>query len=200
MYGVQSNYVLRTAPSTPHAGIPALSRRQNLCPTLGLCIVARFGFSFPPPMSRNDLMEPEESRNSLRDEMTSSSLPSLISTRGPFDPIFERPAMAILRSSHKVGNTKPQARPFGALLSRIGRHSELVVPKYEDSTKLGIAQVWGPLDCVHLPLSSSLLVFLRGLRLTKTLSGSVRKSMTSPTISAVLIPSKSARTIYTTKL
>jgi hypothetical protein len=50
--------------------------------------------------------------------------------------------MAILRSRHKVGNTKPQAGPFDELLSRIGQRSRLVAPKYEPSTQLAMAQVW----------------------------------------------------------
>jgi hypothetical protein len=50
--------------------------------------------------------------------------------------------MAILRSSHKVGNTQPQARPFDELLSRIGQRSQLAASKYEPSTQLAMAQVW----------------------------------------------------------
>jgi hypothetical protein len=84
--------------------------------------------------------------------------------------------MAILRSSHKVGNTKPQARHFGALLSRIGQRSELAAPKYEDSIKLTIAQVWGRWTVYGYP-------YPRRPRLSswaetnKTLPGSARKSM-----------------------
>ena len=98
------------------------------------------------------------------------------STRAP------TPAMATLRSSHKVGNTKPQARPFSALLSRIGQRSELAAPKYEDSTKLGIARTWGRWTAYVYP-------YPRRPRLSswaeanKTPPGSVRNSTTSPTIS-----------------
>ena len=97
--------------------------------------------------------------------------------------------MAILRSSHKVGNTKPQARPFGALLSRISQRSELAAPRYEDSTKLGIAQVWGRWT-VYVSPNPRCPRLSSWAEANKTLPGSVRKSTTSPTISVVPIPSK----------
>jgi hypothetical protein len=56
-------------------------------------------------------------------------------------PDLEGSAMAILCSSHKVGNTKPQARSFDELLSRIGQRSQLAMPKYEPSNQLAMAQV-----------------------------------------------------------
>src|ERR1700745_2858415 len=43
--------------------------------------------------------------------------------------------MAILRSSHKAGQTNPQDKPFEELISRLGQPSQLAAPKYEDSTK-----------------------------------------------------------------
>jgi hypothetical protein len=50
--------------------------------------------------------------------------------------------MAVLRSGHKAGQTKPQAKSFKELVGRLGQRSQLAAPKYEDSTKRGIAQVW----------------------------------------------------------
>jgi hypothetical protein len=106
--------------------------------------------------------------------------------------------MAILRSSHKVGNTKPQARPFDELLSRIGQLSQLAAPKYEPSTQLAIVQVWRRWTVYVYPYPHCPRLSSRP-EADKALPGSVRKSTTRPTISAALIPSKSARTIYTTK-
>src|SRR5271170_506977 len=51
--------------------------------------------------------------------------------------------MAILRSSHKAGKTKPQAKSFNELVSRLGQRSQLAAPRYADSTKLGTAFIWG---------------------------------------------------------
>jgi hypothetical protein len=65
----------------------------------------------------------------------------LDSCRRSIRPDLEGPAKAILRSSHKADNTKPQTRPFDELLSRIGQRSQLAAPKYEDSTKQAIAHV-----------------------------------------------------------
>jgi hypothetical protein len=56
---------------------------------------------------------------------------------------LERPAMAILRSSHKAGQTKPQDKPLNELTSGLGQRSRLAAPKYADSTKRVNAQVWG---------------------------------------------------------
>jgi hypothetical protein len=60
--------------------------------------------------------------------------------------------MAILRSSHKAGQTKagqtkagqtkPQDKPFKELISRLGQPSQLAAPNYEDSTKEVITRVW----------------------------------------------------------
>jgi hypothetical protein len=73
--------------------------------------------------------------------MVSPLPPSSIPVGGAFDPILKAPAMAVVRSSHKVGDTKPQARPFNKLLSRISQRSQLAAPKYEDSTKQAIVHV-----------------------------------------------------------
>jgi hypothetical protein len=51
--------------------------------------------------------------------------------------------MVILRSSHKAGKTTPKAKPFKELLSRLGQRSQLVAPKYADSTKQLNGFVWG---------------------------------------------------------
>jgi hypothetical protein len=51
--------------------------------------------------------------------------------------------MAILRSSHKAGKTKPQAKSFKELVSRLGQRSQLAPPKYADSTKRVNELVWG---------------------------------------------------------
>src|SRR5436305_5109480 len=106
--------------------------------------------------------------------------------------------MAILRSSHKAGQTKPQDKPFKDLISGLGQRSQLAAPKYADSTKLGNAQVWGGWTKYAYP-SIHRLRLSSWVEANKVLPDSVRKSTTSPTISALLIPSKSAKTIYTTK-
>jgi len=51
--------------------------------------------------------------------------------------------MAILRSSNKAGKTKPQAKSFKELVSRLGQRSQLAAPGYAESTKLGNAFIWG---------------------------------------------------------
>jgi serine/threonine protein kinase len=104
--------------------------------------------------------------------------------------------MAILRSSHKAGQTKPQDKPFNELISRLGQRSQLAAPKYADSTKRVNAQVWGRWTKYVYPLMHRLRLS-SWVEANKDLPDSVRKSMTSPTISALLIPSKSARIIYT---
>ena len=106
--------------------------------------------------------------------------------------------MAILHSGHKAGQTKPQAKSFKELISRLGQRSELAAPGYEDSTKRGIAYVWGRwteyvYPCMHRPRPPL------QAEANKALPDIVRKSTTSPTISALLILSKFARTIYTMK-
>ena len=106
--------------------------------------------------------------------------------------------MAILRSSHKAGQTKPQAKSFKELVGRLGQRSQLAAPKYLDSTKRGIAQVWGlwtkyVYPSVHRPRLSW------WAEADKALPGFVRKSTTKPIISALQIQSKFARTTYTTK-
>ena len=58
-------------------------------------------------------------------------------------PDLERPAIAILRSSHKADKTKPQAKSFKELVSRPGQRSQLAAPGYADSTKLGTVFIWG---------------------------------------------------------
>jgi hypothetical protein len=110
-------------------------------------------------------------------------------------PDLERPAMVILRSSHKVGNTNPQARPFSELLSQIGQRSQLAAPKYEDRRSHKSGHV-GPSTSTHTCIA---FVFLCERKLTRFLPGSVRKSTTSPIILTLLIPSTFVKTIYTTK-
>src|SRR5277367_5928992 len=105
--------------------------------------------------------------------------------------------MAILRSSHKAGQTKPQDKPFNELISRVGQRSQLAAPKYADSTKRVNAQVWGRWAEYVYP-SVYRLRLSSWVEANKVLLDSVRKSTTSLTISALLIPPRSARTIYTT--
>jgi hypothetical protein len=51
--------------------------------------------------------------------------------------------MATLRSSHKAGKTKRQAKSFQEVVSLIGQRTQLASPGYIDSTKLGTAYIWG---------------------------------------------------------
>jgi hypothetical protein len=51
--------------------------------------------------------------------------------------------MAVLRSIHKVGKTKPQAKSFKELVNRIGQRTQLAPPGYTGSAKLGTAFIWG---------------------------------------------------------
>jgi hypothetical protein len=40
-------------------------------------------------------------------------------------PMFDRPTMAILRSSHEAAKTKPQAGSFKELLNHLSRRTQL---------------------------------------------------------------------------
>jgi hypothetical protein len=71
--------------------------------------------------------------------------------------------MAIPRSSHKAGKTKPQPKSFKELISWLGQRSHLAAPKYKDSTKLMTGVRMGTLDSVGFPLlGSSPLSFFSG--------------------------------------
>jgi hypothetical protein len=68
--------------------------------------------------------------------------------------------MAILRSLTKAGKTKPQAKSFKELVSRIGQRTQLAPPGYADNSKLRTAFLWGRwtkyVDCsIHGPYPSS---------------------------------------------
>jgi hypothetical protein len=113
-------------------------------------------------------------------------------------PDLDHPATAILPSSRNAGKTKPHTKSFKELLHRIGQPTRLAPPGYADSTRLRTSFTWGRwtkfVDCfIHA------LTFLRERRLTRPALDSVRKSMRSPTISRLPIPSTFARTISTTK-
>jgi hypothetical protein len=101
--------------------------------------------------------------------------------------------MAILRSSHKAAEAKSQSKSqpksFKELVSRIGQRSQLVAPKYADSTKLVTNFVWGRWT-QYVTITFIAFSFLLERRLT--ILGSVRKSTTKQIISRVLIPSKFA--------
>jgi hypothetical protein len=51
--------------------------------------------------------------------------------------------MAVLRSSHKAGKPKLQAKSLKKLVSRLGQRYQLAAPKYADNTKLAVLPVWG---------------------------------------------------------
>jgi hypothetical protein len=92
-------------------------------------------------------------------------------------PGLDRSPMAILLSSHKTGRTKPQAKSFKQLVSRIGQRTQLAPPEYADSTKLRTAFSWGRwtqyVDCsIHGPSS-----FFVGAGSTRPALHFVRKSM-----------------------
>jgi hypothetical protein len=76
------------------------------------------------------------------------------STRFPLGghtgPALHHPAMAVLRSSHNAGKTKPQPKSFKELIGPLSQHSKLAEPKYADSSKLSVAHVWRNLDPVSL--------------------------------------------------
>ena len=97
--------------------------------------------------------------------------------------------MAILRSNHKPGETKPQGKSFKELVSRICQRTQLMPPgarrQYEVEGRIQVGMLG---------------LHLRESRLTRLALDSVRKSMRSPTISRLPIPSTFARTISTTKL
>jgi hypothetical protein len=50
--------------------------------------------------------------------------------------------MAVLRSSHNAGKTKPQPKSFKELIGPLSQRSKLAEPKYADSSKLLVAHVW----------------------------------------------------------
>jgi hypothetical protein len=86
-------------------------------------------------------MEPDLYRdaNPPQDKMASPSLPSWISTRGPFDPISNAQPWQSYAPVTRRGQTKPQDKPFKELISGLGQRSQLAAPKYADSTKRGNA-------------------------------------------------------------
>ena len=77
--------------------------------------------------------------------------------------------MAILRSSHKAGQTKPQDKPFKELISGLGRRSQLAAPKYAQA---GERTSLGTLDQVRLSFfhTSPSLAELRTLDIRKILN------------------------------
>jgi hypothetical protein len=70
--------------------------------------------------------------------------------------------MAILRSSHKAGQTKPQDKPFNELISVLGQRSQLAAPKYAPSTQAGERTSLGTLDQVRLSFHTSPSSFFVG--------------------------------------
>jgi hypothetical protein len=96
--------------------------------------------------------------------------------------------MAILRSNHKPGETKPQGKSFKELVSRICQRTQLMPPgarrQYEVEGRIQVGMLG---------------LHLRESRLTRLALDSVRKSMRSPTVSRLPIPPTFARTIYATK-
>jgi hypothetical protein len=85
----------------------------------------------------NDLMDQTyiESATCIWDKMASPSLLSQISCRGASDPISRPQLWESFAPVTKRGQSKPHAKPFEELISRLGQPSQLAAPKYEDSTK-----------------------------------------------------------------
>jgi hypothetical protein len=97
--------------------------------------------------------------------------------------------MGITRSSHETSQTKPHAKPFKELISRLGQPSQPAAPGYEDSTKRMIVHTWKRWTKYISPYMHRPRPPLRAPA-NKALLGIVRKSTTSLTFFSTPDPVK----------